>query len=152
MNGYNLIPSCSSVGLSDSSSLIIYDVRIDGFFSKKIKKPSDSKYQFRVYVFDSTFRSEPSHIEIRKDNFIFYLKVEPRIFDKLVTLHMMKSSLNNITILESSLKDNFIKRQILDFRFFSFKFLSPLLLIHLFSPLSSPLYRVHSNNLIRLVL
>ena len=118
MNGYNLIPSSSSVGLSDSSSLIIYDVRIDGFFSKKIKKPSESKYQFRVYVFDSTFRSKPSHIEIRKDNFIFYLKVEPRIFDKLVTLHIMKSSLNNITILESSMKDNFIKRQILDFRFF----------------------------------
>ena len=42
MNGYNLIPSFSSVGLSDSSSLIIYDVRIDGFFSKKIKKPSKS--------------------------------------------------------------------------------------------------------------
>ena len=118
MNGYNLIPSSSSVGLSDSSSLIIYDVRIDGFFSKKIKKPSESKYQFRVYVFDSTFRSKPSHIEIRKDNFIFYLKVEPRIFDKLVILHMMKSSLNNITVYESTLKDNFIKRQILDFRFF----------------------------------
>jgi hypothetical protein len=118
MNGYNLIPSCSSVGLSDSSSLIIYDVRIDGFFSKKIKKPSESKFQFRVYVFDSTYRTEPSHIKILKNDFIFYLSVEPRTFDKLITLHTVKSNVNNITILESTLKDNFIPRQILDYSFF----------------------------------
>jgi len=37
MNGYNLIPSFSSVGLSDSSSLIIYDVRIDGFLVRRLR-------------------------------------------------------------------------------------------------------------------
>ena len=36
--------------LSDSSSLIIYDVKIDGFFSKKIKKPSEATVKYSLGI------------------------------------------------------------------------------------------------------
>jgi hypothetical protein len=114
MNGYNLIPSDSTVSLSNTSCLIIYDVRIDGFSSRKIKQPDPSKYQFRVHVYDIFYKKEPSYIEVRGDKFIFKLTIESGIFDKLTTIHMMKSLVKNIIVIESTLKDEFIQRQIID--------------------------------------
>ena len=118
MNAYNLIPFTSSVGLSDSSCLIIYEVKIDGFISRKIKKPDENKYQFRVHVYDSFYTSEYSRIEVTKEIFTFKLRVDQRIFDKLVTLHTSKLLVDNITVVELNQKSGVLKRPIIDYRFF----------------------------------
>ena len=118
MNAYNLVPFTSSVGLSDSSCLIIYEVKIDRFISRKIKKPDENKYQFRVHVYDSTYKSEYSRIEVTKGIFTFKLSVDARIFDKLVTLHTSKLLVDNITLMELNQLNGFLKRPIINYRFF----------------------------------
>jgi hypothetical protein len=118
MNAYNLIPFNSSVGLSDSTCLVIYEVNIYGFNSRKIKKPDENKYKFRVNVYDSSYKSDYSRIEITKEFFTFKLRVDPRIFDKLVHLHISKSLVDNITVIEVNQRNSFLKRPIVDYRLF----------------------------------